>query len=112
MKIAILWVSVILLFVAKFGFCDWTTLRGNIQRTGFVDTQINPPFRLAWVRHFVNERIGTCFEPIVYDGKVFVATHNGSLYALSAETGEPIWRFKANGAFLHSPSCVDGLVVA
>ncbi|MDW8028504.1 MAG: PQQ-binding-like beta-propeller repeat protein [Armatimonadota bacterium] len=109
---AIVWISAVVLFAADFGFCDWATLRGNLQRTGFVNTQIRPPFQLAWVRHFVNERIGTCVEPIVYDGKVFVATHNGSLYALSAETGEPIWRFKANGAFLHSPSCADGLVVA
>ncbi|MCS7253718.1 MAG: PQQ-binding-like beta-propeller repeat protein, partial [Armatimonadota bacterium] len=84
-------VAAFFLLPAKFCFGDWATLRGNLQRTGFVNTQIRPPFQLAWVRHFVNERIGTCVEPIVYDGKVFVATHNGSLYALSAETGEPIW---------------------
>ncbi|MFN4180546.1 MAG: PQQ-binding-like beta-propeller repeat protein, partial [Armatimonadota bacterium] len=99
------------LFAIEFGFCDWTTLRNNVQRTGFVNLQLRPPFRLAWVRHFVNERIGTCVEPIVAEGKVFVATHNGSLYALNAETGEPIWRFKANDAFLHSPAFEEGLVV-
>lgn len=100
------------LFAIEFGFCDWTTLRSNVQRTGFVNLQLRPPFRLAWVRHFTNERIGTCVEPIVAEGKVFVATHNGSLYALNAETGEPVWRFRASGAFLHSPSYADGLVVA
>jgi len=47
-----------------------------------VASQLRPPFRLAWVRHFVNERIGTCVEPIVAEGKVFITTHNGSVYAL------------------------------
>lgn len=56
--------------------------------------------------------MGSCVEPIVADDKVFVTTHNGSLYALDAQTGEPIWRLKANGSFLHSPSYVNGLVIA
>ncbi len=96
----------------NFGVCDWVTLRGNLQRTGFVASQLQPPFRLAWVRHFVKERIGTCVEPIVADGKVFITTHNGSVYALDAETGQPLWRFKAHDAFLHSLSYAEGLVIA
>lgn len=112
MEKARIWAFALISLTTELAFCDWVTLRGNVQRTGFVDVQLRPPFRLAWIRHFTNERIGTCIEPIVYAGKVFVATHNGSLYALNAETGEAIWRFKANGAFLHSPSCADGLVVA
>ncbi|MFA0749242.1 outer membrane protein assembly factor BamB family protein, partial [Fervidibacter sp.] len=96
----------------RFGVCDWATLRGNPQRTGFVASQPRPPFRLAWVRYFVNERIGTCVEPIVADGKVFVTTHNGSVYALDAETGQPLWRFRAHGAFLHSPAYAEGSVIA
>ena len=108
----VLWTLISVSCAAQLAPRDWTTLRGVLQRTGFVDAQISPPFHLAWVRHFVNERIGTCVEPIVYAGKVFITTHNGSLYALNAETGEAIWRFKANDAFLHSPSCADGLVIA
>jgi len=95
-----------------FGVCDWATLRGNPLRTGFVASQLRPPFRLAWVRYFVNERIGTCVEPIVANGKVFVSTHNGSVYALDAETGQPLWRFRAHGAFLHSPAYAEGSVIA
>jgi len=96
----------------RFGVCDWATLRSNPQRAGFVASQPRPPFRLAWVRYFVNERIGTCVEPIVTDGKVFVTTHNGSVYALDAETGQPLWRFRAHGAFLHSPAYAEGSVIA
>ncbi|MEM2368181.1 MAG: hypothetical protein QXQ50_08125, partial [Candidatus Bathyarchaeia archaeon] len=81
----VLWTLISVSCAAQLAPRDWTTLRGVLQRTGFVDAQISPPFRLAWVRHFVNERIGTCVEPIVYAGKVFITTHNGSLYALNAE---------------------------
>ena len=91
---------------------DWPTLRGNVQRTGYVDAEIKPPFRLAWCRYFVGERIGSAVEPIVADGKVFVGTHSGNLYALDAATGERVWRVAAGGPILHSPAAHDGIVVA
>jgi hypothetical protein len=75
-------------------------------------SQIKPPFRLSWARYFLNERIGTYVEPVVADGKVFIATHNGSVYALDAETGQPLWRFRSHGAFLHSPAYSEGLLIA
>jgi len=89
---------------------DWSTVRGDARRMGFVQTTLRPPFRLSWVRHFVGERLGTAMEPIVADGKLFVATHNGNLYALDAQSGRPLWRFQANGQFLHSPAFADGFV--
>lgn len=87
---------------------EWPTLRGNVQRTGYVDAVIKPPFRLVWVRHFVGERIGSAVEPIVADGKAFIGTHSGNLYALDAQTGEPLWRERLVGPILHSPSYADG----
>lgn len=92
--------------------CDWPTVRGDVRRTGFISAQLHPPFRLGWARHFVNERIGSCVEPIVAEGKVFVPTHNGNLYALDADSGQPLWGFQAHGAFLHSPAYADEIVVA
>jgi hypothetical protein len=91
---------------------DWPAIRGTAQRAGFTRNEIKPPFRLAWERHFEGERLGTALEPIVSSGKVFIATHKGNVYALNAETGQPIWRFQAHGPFLHSPACADDLVVA
>lgn len=91
---------------------DWTTLRGSVDRKGYIPGNLRPPFRLLWTRHFKGERISTCVEPIVAQGKLFVATNNGNLYTLDAQTGKPIWRFKAHAAFLHSPAFSDGLVIA
>src|SRR5437588_840792 len=88
---------------------DWPTVRGNVQRTGYVKSNVlrerEPSLRIAWVRHFEGERLGTAMEPIVGGGKVFIATHNGSVNALDAKTGEPLWRFETGGTpFLHSPA--------
>jgi hypothetical protein len=92
---------------------DWPALHGNARHDGFVSAaEIKPPFRLAWVRHFAGERLGTAMEPIVADGRVFVATHRGSVCALDAGTGEVRWSFAAHGPFLHSPAVAEGLVVA
>ena len=82
---------------------DWPTLRGNVARTGYVDAEVKPPFRLAWVRHFVGERIGSAVEPIVGEGKVFIGTHSGNLYALDAASGKPLWRRCTGSPILRSP---------
>jgi outer membrane protein assembly factor BamB len=91
---------------------DWPAIRGENMRAGFTSAVIQPPFQLAWERHFDAERLGTAVEPVVSRGKVFIATHAGNLYALHAETGAPLWRFQAHGPFLHSPACAEGMVVA
>ncbi|MCS7223041.1 MAG: PQQ-binding-like beta-propeller repeat protein [Armatimonadetes bacterium] len=90
---------------------DWATIRGDPARTGYRKGIIHQRYNTAWVRHFKDERIGTAVEPIVAEGLVFVATHNGRLYALRDESGEPVWAFVIQGAFLHSPAYADGRVV-
>ncbi|MBI2948801.1 MAG: PQQ-like beta-propeller repeat protein, partial [Verrucomicrobia bacterium] len=104
--------AVLILFLAIAVRADWPTLRGDSHRSGLVQGSIQPPFRQAWVRHFENERLGTAIEPIVAQNRVFVATHQGSLYALDAIEGNPLWRLKTHGAFLHSPAVAEGLVLA
>ncbi len=91
---------------------NWPQLRGGPQRTGFSPETLTPPFRLAWAVEFSEERLGTAMEAIVAEGRVFVATHAGNLYALDARTGTPQWRFEAAGPLLHSPAYADGRVVA
>jgi len=90
----------------------WPTLRGGPEHSGYVDAELKRPFRLAWAREFAGERLGTAMEPIVAGNKVFAATHSGNLYAIDASSGEPIWRFEASGAFLHSPAAANNVVVA
>jgi len=98
--------------LANSGDADWPMLHGNARHDAFASAEIKPPFRLAWSRHFVGERLGTAMEPIVANGKVFVATHSGHVHALNAESGDATWGFSARGPFFHSPACADGLVLA
>ncbi len=92
------------------GELQWATLRGKVQRTGYISLSLPSHFHLSWARYFKGERLSSCFEPIVAEGKVFIATHAGNVYALDAETGKPIWRFNAEGAFLHSPAYAQGIL--
>ena len=103
---------VVVLLTGSVARADWPTVRGDVARSGLVREELRPPFRLAWVRHFEGERLGSAAEPVVAGGQVFIATHQGNLYALDAGSGRPLWRYHARGAFLHSPAFQDGLVVA
>src|SRR5207302_7376037 len=87
-------------------------LHHDPQHSGFIGTDLHPPFRRLWVRHCKNERLGSAMEPIVTNGRLFVATHQGNLYALRADTGNPLWRFSIDGAFIHSPVAAEDLIVA
>ena len=106
------WCWLVWLLSVSLVHADWHTLRGNPRRTGFVEKSLQLPLSVSWVRHFRNERIGPAVEPMVSKGRLFVGTHQGNLWALNARTGEPLWRFEASGAFLHSPAVSDGLVLA
>lgn len=82
----------------------WATLGKDSGRGGFAFGNLKGPGAVAWAVCFDGERIGTAVEPIVADGRVFVPTHAGGVWALDAETGKPLWRFGAAGPVLHSPA--------
>ena len=48
--------------------------------------------------------------PVVADGVVYVGSDDGSLYALSAGTGEPLWSFATDDVVRSAPTVVDGTV--
>jgi outer membrane protein assembly factor BamB len=64
---------------------DWPTAFGNFQNTGYVDDpKCVPPFRLKWVAKIEGR---TKCSAIVGDGRVFVQTVFGTLYAMDEQTG-------------------------
>jgi len=42
-------------------------------------------------------------SPIAYNGKVFIGSNDGKLYALNKNTGEKIWSFQTEGSVVSSP---------
>jgi len=68
---------------------DWTTYHGGNSRSGF--SGISADCALAgWRSQALDGDVYA--EPLVYNGAVFVATENDSVYALNATTGVVIWR--------------------
>jgi outer membrane protein assembly factor BamB len=56
-----------------------------------------------------SERVDS--SPTVADGTVYVGSHDGTLYAVNAQTGEHEWRFTEPSGKIHSsPTVADGTV--
>jgi len=91
---------------------DWPTVHRDLRRTGFTEDCVRPPYRLEWVRFFPNEIMTSAMEAIVAEGKVFVGTYGGNLYALDRRSGEIAWKFETPGPILHSPAYHTGVVYA
>ena len=77
---------------------DWKSYGGSLDQTRFVDDQsINTQnvgrLKLKWM--FQTGIVGS-FEntPIVADGVMYVTTPYNHVYALNAQTGERLWRYK------------------
>ena len=87
-------------------------LHGDAAHSGYVETSLDPGHHVAWAVEFPGERLGTAMEPVLEEERVYVATHRGRLHALGAEDGKGLWRFEANGPFLHSPCVAKDRVVA
>jgi outer membrane protein assembly factor BamB len=49
-------------------------------------------------------------QAIVYEGKVFVGTEMGNMYALDAQTGEQEWTYNVGAPILNSVAAGDGKV--
>jgi outer membrane protein assembly factor BamB len=69
----------------------WTTYHRDAQRTGVDPDSSSPlsPSQLWRTRVLDGQIYG---EPLVYGSRMYVATQNDSVYALSAATGAVLWR--------------------
>jgi outer membrane protein assembly factor BamB len=89
---------------------DWPQVQNNPQRTGFTPETLGTNFRVAWTHPFQPERIYPQVQAVIYQGKVFVGTEMGNLYALNATTGAQAWRFQVGAPILASVAAGNGLV--
>ncbi|MBI2873144.1 MAG: PQQ-binding-like beta-propeller repeat protein [Chloroflexi bacterium] len=48
--------------------------------------------------------------PAVTDGRVYVGTYGGKVYALDAASGNKVWEFDTGGQIVGGPAVADGLV--
>jgi PQQ-like domain/PQQ enzyme repeat len=88
---------------------DWPQLQHDAAHTGYTSDQPEPPYQLLWHRD-LKEPMATASQVIVADGKLFVGTGYGRLYALDRQTGRTIWVYKTGGPILGSAAYKAGVV--
>ena len=106
---------ILLVFVLSLVSCqhfgkkqEWTTFRGNNQRTGTIKTKaLHELTNLKW--KFKTEDMVSS-SPAVVDGVVYFGSEDGYLYAVNKNTGQEKWKFKTEDMVSSSPAVLDGVV--
>ncbi|HEV3188496.1 MAG TPA: PQQ-binding-like beta-propeller repeat protein [Acidimicrobiales bacterium] len=77
-------------FASASSASSWTVYHGDVEGTG-VSTSLKSvdTSKRAWTSPTLNGQIFG--EPLVYAGRVYVATENDMVYALSATNGRVVW---------------------
>jgi len=88
---------------------DWPQVQHDAGHTGYTPDQPSPPFRLRWVQD-IGEPTQTATQPIVAEGKIYLTTGHGNIYALDRETGKRIWRTHLGAPLFASPAYWAGTV--
>ncbi len=88
----------------------WPTLHNDYQRSGHTSAVIKGPFERKWFRDFHGEMIASRVEAIIAEGKCFVGTFGGNMYALDIADGGTVWRVNVPGPIGHSACYHDGRV--
>lgn len=108
-----LFLMFLILFSAKLVVAqqnNWTTYRGDLQRTAFYTSFPSKPLKLLWRQEFWKELTGPRAEVIVADGLAFIGTYGGNFYALDSNTGQIKWVFKTGGPICHTAAYNNGVV--
>ena len=99
-----------LLLVSSVPGGEWATFRGDLQRSAFYPAFPKGKLRLAWRKELWKELTGPRAEVIVADGRAFLGTYAGRMYAWNMATGDQQWVFETVGPIGHSPAYANGTV--
>jgi outer membrane protein assembly factor BamB len=89
---------------------DWPMGRANPAGTGATTDVLPEDPKLLWEVDV--EGLGFDAGPIIADGTVFAADHDGRIFALQLSTGEELWRTELETGFVASPAYRNGVLFA
>jgi len=72
----------------------WPIFRGDAQLSGISNARIQLPLKLKWT-YLADD--GIAGAPIIADGKIFVGSIGGTMYALNMK-GEPVWSYEMDNS--------------
>jgi len=100
---------------------DWPMWRHDPGRTAASDQPMRDDLSLKWVRQLpplkpayqdVRLQFDAGYEPIAFGGSVFVgSSHDNSVTAFDANSGEQLWKFPTNGPVRFAPVGGEGRVI-
>lgn len=93
----------------KLNAGDWHQLGYDAQRTATSPTQVNPPYCITW--KWYEAPIASRAQPVVVNGRLFIGSMNGIIYARNANTGAPLWEYQTDGPIRHTGSVAGNIVI-
>ncbi|MBI5642407.1 MAG: PQQ-binding-like beta-propeller repeat protein [Deltaproteobacteria bacterium] len=86
---------------------NWPMFLKSQTHSSSIEKAPLPPLTLKWT---FKTKGPVYSSPAVYNGTIFIGSHDKNLYAINAATGEALWSFPTEGEILSSPAVSDNMV--
>jgi outer membrane protein assembly factor BamB len=87
---------------------DWPMFRANSAGTATAAAAVGQKAKESWLRRLPG---GDLTAPVCVNGRVFIGSANGTVYALDAADGEILWQISSCAAVLHPPAYWNGRII-
>ena len=85
----------------------WPFYGYNVERSRYAPFRLRPPYVGLWS---LRTRGGLEPPPVIADGKIFITSARGILYAINSRRGRVVWRRKFSNCIAGSPAVADGVL--
>jgi outer membrane protein assembly factor BamB len=88
---------------------DWIQQAHDAQHTSASPTQVDGPFCYTW--KWYEAPIASRAQPVVANGRLFIGSMTGMIYARNASTGAPLWQYQTGGPIRNTGAIAGNVVV-
>lgn len=96
-----------LLLAASAQAAEWPQFRADALHSGAVESQFALPTDRWWSQSTGGPIEGS---PVVSDGRVFVGSTDGKVYAFDAISGSPLWKYDVSSPISGTPALSGGIL--
>ena len=88
---------------------DWIQQAHDAQHTSASPTQVDGPFCYTW--KWYEAPIASRAQPVVANGRLFIGSMTGMIYARNASTGAPLWQYQTGGPIRNTGAVAGNVAV-